>query len=33
MDAQLARFLQSVLPTTLYRKVMGGAFNVAMKSK
>jgi len=31
LDAQLARFLQSVLPTTLYRKVMGAAFEMAMK--
>jgi NAD(P)-dependent dehydrogenase (short-subunit alcohol dehydrogenase family) len=30
MDAQLARFLQSVLPTTLYRKAMGAAFEGAM---
>jgi NAD(P)-dependent dehydrogenase (short-subunit alcohol dehydrogenase family) len=30
MDAQAARFLQSVLPTTLYRKIMGAAFEGAM---
>ena len=30
VDAQVARFLQSALPTFLYRKVMGFAFDVAM---